>query len=390
VLFLVDQGVTSWNVVLVTVDALSRRDDQMKLTYILPLLFIGQSVPSFAQEEQIFAKKPFVWKETPEDERILNTKLLKALPRMPMKESCDKVAASLLAAFAEATPYFHKKDDRFPIFSVFTAPINSERFPAHEYLLHMLRRAAIDRQAPKAWLKTARNLKEKWNAPIDLARMEYAVEKIHFSDSIDFGITPLFQKFQKEVVLAPTISRLSAWQQFRNSYLDRDIAWPQLILSDVQQGKSRKSTKNFPLVAHFQIPLKILKKDHEQKNIFDRFTEGTPVDALVEEKNSEKDYLSVKVVLAPRQYIDPKKMVVSQKYLVRGRIFEMHIHNKKDATTFSVEIRDGLAFDDRDWSGYSGFATADNVKDCDLCVNDLSPFGLGKTLGKKENQRFSH
>jgi hypothetical protein len=95
------------------------------------------------------------------------------------------------------------------------------------------------------------------------------------------------------------------------------------------------------------------------------------------------------VTLAPEQYIDLKKVVVSQKYLVRGRFYGFK-PGKPGQPPMTVDVREGLLFEDHDWTNYGGFADANDVEQCDLAINDLSPLGLKDHQGVEDRDGFAH
>ena len=362
------------------------------LAFTLALAVLGAAAPARAeQDDEYFTKKPYVWKEDDRDKRLLNTKLMKSMETGFKNPGCARVAASLLAAFAEATPYFHKKDNRFAIFKVFTDPITTDKFPADDYLVHMLHRAMIDGKAPEAWLTAAKALKSKYKAPIDLARLAYAVDGPTLIDSIDFGFVVFLQKYQAEVLLAPTVAQASALERFQDRYLDRDFAWSGLILADIH--KEVPPPKPKPKLKKGQKPPPVDEDDEDAKPKYYAtllVPQNAPVSHPIFQTRAPEP-MRIIARLLPEQYIDLKKVVVTEKFLVRGRFYGFRIGSgKKDEPPVIVEVRDALLFEDHDWTNYAGFADANDVAACDIAINDLSPLGLKDVQGVGDRDGFSH
>lgn len=358
---------------------------QIALATALVVLLVAP--PSRAEEQgELFSRKPYAWREDDHDKRLLQTKLMKAMETGFKDTACARVAASLLAAFAEATPYFQKRDNRFTIFRVFTDPITTSKFPADEFLVHMLHRAMIDGKAPESWLKAAKELKAKHKAPIDLARLAYAVDRPVLIDSVELSIVAFLQRYQTEVRLAPTVAQEAAVDRFKDRYLDRDVAWPGLTLADIRKvdapapKKGKKSTRREEAdeassgpayVATLLIPQRL-----------------PPPNPVFPTKPPEP--MQVVVRLAREQYLDLTKAVVSGSYLVHGRLLGFHENSSKNAPPMVIDLRQGLLFEDRDWAGYAGFASSEDVDACELAINDLSPLGLRERLGTGQRDAFDH
>ena len=350
-------------------------------------------LPAFAQQDdEVFAKKPYVWKLDEKDQRLPNTKLFKAIASENGLKNphCARVAASLLAAFAEATPYFHKKDNRFALFKVFTDPMTTEKFPADDYLVHMLHRAMYDGKAPEAWLAAAKLLKAKHKAPIDLGRLAYAVDGPTPIDSVDFGVAVFLERYKAEVLLAPSLAMASALERFQDRYLDRDLAWGGLLLADIHKEepppppKLKKGQKPPP------------PPDEEEQDAGPKYIATLLVPQLAPAQHpvfqtKQPDPLRVVVQMEPEQYLDLNKVVISKPYLVHGRFSGFRTGDlTKDEPPMTLDIRHGLLFEERDWSRYPGFADAQDVAACDLAVNDLSPLGLKDHQGVGERDAFAH
>ncbi len=349
----------------------------MKISHALLFALLALPLPALADDD-LFAATPHAWREDAEDKRLPKTRIGQALSAAPKNPACGRVVGSLLAALAEAAPYFHKRDENLPVFNVFTAPMSSDKFPAGDYLTHMLHRAMIDGKVPEGWLQVAKELKTRLKAPIDLARLAYAVDGAQLTDSIYFTLDAFVQRYAAEVELAPSIAQDSAMERFQDRYLDRDVSWFGLTLLDIHKEAPRK--------------IKGVEVD-DKPSYFATLAQVKPAsqaDALFGRRGPEP--IRIRVKLAAEQYLDLKKAVVSGKYLVRGRIFSFKRGDGKPSSPpLEVEIRDALLFEDHDWSGYRGFASQEDVLACpELCVNDLSPLGLQQQQGIGARDGFSH
>jgi hypothetical protein len=342
------------------------------------------ALPARAEDEEMFSKRPYVWRLDEKDQRLMATKMMKALETEGglKNPSCARIAASLLAAFAEATPYFQKKDNRFALFKVFTDPISNDKFPADDYLVHMLHKAMYDGKAPEAWLSAAKMLKARYKVPIDIGRLAYAVDGPTLIDSIDFGLYAFLQRFGQEVLLAPTVAQASALDRFQDRYLDRDLAWGGLLLADIHKEEPPRPKKGAkPPTDDEEGPRYIATLIVPQQNLMQH--------PLFPTKQPEP--MRVVVQLGKEQYIDIKRVVVSKPYLVHGRFFGFRTGNtKKDEPPMMIDIRDGLLFEDHDWTNYGGMADAEDVNNCDIAINDLSPLGLKDHQGVGSKDGFGH
>lgn len=341
-----------------------------------PLLFAAQAR---GEAPDLFAAKPYVFREAEKDRRFSKTLLAKALSQPPANAACARVAASYLMALAEAAPYFHKKDDRLMLFSVMVAPLESPRFPAGDYLVHLLRRVALDGKAPESYLATARHLKERYKAPIDLARLAYAVDGLQPVDSVELTWGELLKRYQEEVHLAPTIARPSALERFQDRYLDRDVVWGGMLLADIRK-QPRKATSPAGRGEKAQADVQATLLAPPAPKSKDPFSEET-----------KPEPIRVRARLAVDQYLDLKATVRSAKYLVRGRLWAFQASTGEPGfPSLDIELRDAILFEDHDWSHYGGFASAEDGAACEACRNDLSPLGLKESQGLGQRDSFGH
>ncbi|MGC4122401.1 MAG: hypothetical protein QM765_49045 [Myxococcales bacterium] len=363
------------------------------------LLFVSlvlTSAPARAQvDDEVFAKKPYVWKLDEKDQRLVNTKLFKAIAAENGLKNphCARVAASLLAAFAEATPFFHKKDNRFALFKVFTDPMTTDKFPADDYLVHMLHRAMFDGKAPEAWLEAAKMLKAKYKAPIDLGKLSYAVDGPTPIDSIDFGLAVFLDRYKTEVLLSPTVALASALERFQDRYLDRDLAWGGLVLADIHKEDKPPPPK---LKKGQKPPPPPPPSDDEEEEQWPKYFASLLVPQFTPYQNpmfptKQPEPMRVIVQMSAEQYLDVKKVVVSRPYLVHGRFYGFKTGDvKKDEPPMTIDIRNGLLFEEHDWTNYAGFANAEDVEACEIAINDLSPLGLKDHTGVGDRDAFAH
>ena len=336
-----------------------------------------------AEGPELFAAKPYVFREDEKDKRFSNTRLAKALAQVPADPACARVAASYLMALAEAAPFFHKKDERLVLFTGMVAPLENRKFPAGDYLVHLLRRVAIDGKAPEAWLETARQLKSRYKAPIDLARLEYAVDGLQPVDTVELTLGALVGRYQEEVRLAPSLAQASALDRFQDRYIDRDVVWGALVLADIRKDappKLKKGESASPPDAEalpsYQATFLVPVASGPDNPFF-------PV--------PKREPIRIRARLAPQQYLDVKAAVRTAKYVVHGRLFAFQAGSgKAGSPTFDIELREAILFDDRDWSHYAGFASAQDAAACDACRNDLSPAGLKEFQGVGKQDAFGH
>ncbi len=326
----------------------------------------------------LFAAKPYVFRQTEKDRRFPKTLLAKALAQTPSDAACARVAASFLMGLAEAAPYFHKKDDRFMLFPGLVAPLESPRFPAGDYLVHLLRRVAIDGKAPESYLSTARDLKERFKAPIDLARLAYAVDGLQPIDSMELTLGALLRRYDEEVHLAPSIAKSSALDRFQDRYLDRDVAWDGLLLADIRKTEPRRMGPKGELRVGVQATFLVPMAPKSPTSI--PFFEAP-----------KPDPVRIRALLAPDQYLDLKATVRSAKYVVRGRLWSFQAAAADpDLPSIDIELREAIVFEDHDWSHYPGFASKQDCAICEACRNDLSPLGLKERQGLGPQDGFGH
>ncbi len=83
------------------------------------------------------------------------------------------------------------------------------------------------------------------------------------------------------------------------------------------------------------------------------------------------------VRLQSKQYADIERFHRGERVMVKGHFWEM----SKDAN--ELEVRDGLLFDDRDWSGGVLLGRPEEVATCPAAINDLTGTGPQQPGGFK-------
>ncbi|MFN7132614.1 MAG: hypothetical protein ACK4N5_11075 [Myxococcales bacterium] len=362
-------------------------------TALLTLASLLVTLPALAADVELFGSgKPPTWSESKIDKRFAKTRIAQALENPPTDRACAKVVGTLLTAFAEGAPYFHKKDQTFyldpTLVGWFQEQLTTDRFPALAYLQMMVRRAMIEGKAPEAWLKTAKTLKARSGAPIDLERLSYAADGVQLIDSFLFTLPMLQHRYQNEILLATSAGAATAQERFENQYLDRDVAWSGLLLADVvkvtpekpKKGKKGKAEPppEEPQETAYWATLLLPTQSPAMHPLF-RAPPATPI--------------VVRVKLQPEQYVDVKKAVKATRYMTVGRLWAIRPGDGEVSSPViaDLELRDGLLFRDRDWSSaaeLASLATMEDVMGCPLAVNDLSETGLRDRQGLLSKDAF--
>ena len=146
---------------------------------------------------------------------------------------------------------------------------------------------------------------------------------------------------------------------FRDNYLDHELAFSGLELVDVKLEKPKK---------------KKLKKgeEPEPERMVARliWTEPEPAPTATYEfqfgKPRKRERVEVVAILQDKQYVDLNKLLKGNTVLVRGRFWEY----KKGLS--SIELRDALLFQERDWARIGGLVESMALASCPLAVNDLT------------------
>ncbi len=329
------------------------------------LLVLVVAVPAFAQKEEIFGTgKPPNFREETMDKRFAKSKLAKLLTAGTEDPGCVQLVGGLFVALGEIAPMLHKKDENFTlppeIQDAVQTQLSTPAFPAVAYLVSMVRRIMIDKRLSDEWLATAQTLNKKVKL-IDLAKLKMINEQISLIDSSYFSIPVLRERYLVEALNANSAVTTDVIASFRDSYLDRDVAWGGATLVDIgiNQPKAGKKAK------------KKLYRDAAAEELV-AVLQWIPQDPRMNQVNLlaqapvKVTPVTIYVRLQSKQYADIEKFHRGQRVLLKGRFWEMN----KDATEF--EVRDGLIFDDRDWTQGVLLGRPEDVSTCAAAINELT------------------
>jgi hypothetical protein len=325
-------------------------------------LCLALALPALAQKEELFGSgKPPNFREETMDRRFAKSKLAKLLSTGTDDPGCVQLLGGLFVALAEVAPTLHKRDENFTLApelqEALQTQLSTPRFPAVAYFVSMVRKVMIDRRMPDEWLETATQLNKKVKI-IDLARLKLLNEQVQLADSAYFTIPMLRQRYQVEVLNANSAVTTDVVSAFRDTYLDRDVAWGGATLLDigVNQPKGKKKKKYRDAEAEELVAvLQWIPPDPRLQTI-DYFAKA-PV---------KVDPVLIYVRLQSKQYSDVEKFHRGQRVMVKGRFWEM---NK---TALELEVRDGLIFDDKDWSQGVVLGNPQEVATCPAAINELT------------------
>lgn len=329
---------------------------------------------ALAQKAQLFGDgKPPTFREEDTDRRFSRSRISRALELGTQDPNCVQLVGGMLTALAETAPTLHRRDENFflepHLLDALGTQLTSPRFPANAYLALMVRRVLIDQQLPEAWLATAEALNAKVRI-IDLAKLRYLSEGVRPIDSFYFSLPVLRERYELEVLRANSASRAGAIAEFRDTYLDRDVAWGGLTFIDVGPEKpAKKKGKKIEPPGPQRLVALLEWEPPTQQNQLMIFAAKKPPPVQIFAKLSE------------RQYLELSQLPKGRRVQARGRLWEIN----KGLT--QVELRDAVIFEDRDFSQGVLLADPRAVAACPLAVNELSgsatpqPGGFGQRLG---------
>lgn len=321
------------------------------------------SLPSFAQKEEIFGSgKPPIFREETMDRRFSRSKLAKMLASGSEEDGCVQLVGGLFVALSEVAPRLHKRDENFvlspPLRDALQTQLSTPQFPALAYLASMVRRVMIDRRMPDEWLATAQALNKKVKL-IDVAKLQMLNEQLLLTDSIDFTIPLLKQRYQIETQVANSAVTTDVVANFRDTYLDRDVTWGEMTLVDIgvnQPAGKNKKKKKFK-EANAEELVAILEWSPPKPKVMPlNLLAGPPAPVEV---------VTIYARLQAKQYTDIEKLRRGQRVLIKGRFWEM----TKGMT--ELEVREGLIFEDRDWSQVL-LGRPEDVATCSAAINELT------------------
>ena len=340
-------------------------------TLFVALLWAG---PALAQKELFFGSgKAPLFREEDMDRRFAKSKVYRALMQGTEDPNCVQLLGGLLTALAEIGPTLHKRDENFSmdpiLLQALSAQLVSPRFPGNAYLTAMVRRVLIDRKLPDEWLATAEAINPTVQI-IDMGKLRYMNEGIQFIDSLYFTLPALRDRYDIEVQRATSAVTSDVAGDFRDAYLDRDVAWGGANMIDAGLAKPvvKKGKKPAPASVEPEQVMAILQWNPPQP---------TQTQIII---YAAKPVPPVKIIarLLPKQYLDLTKVPKGKRMLVKGRFWEMN------RSVTEVEVRDALLFEDRDWSRGALLADPAAVAACPFAVNDLTG------VAPKQPGGFSH
>lgn len=335
----------------------------MPMRRLLSVLLLVSALPASAQKEEIFGTgKPPNFREEAMDRRFAKSKVAKLLVSGTEDKGCVQLLGGLFVALGELSPMLHKRDENFTLAPELQEALNTQlstpRFPATAYLVSMVRKVMIDKRLPDEWLETAKNLNKQVKI-IDLAKLKLLNEQLLLADSAYFSIPMLRQRYQVEALQANSAVTTDVVAAFRDTYLDRDVSWGGATLIDIgiNQPKGSKKKKKY--------------RDAEAEELV-AVLQWVPPDPRLQQVDYfakapvKVDPVTIWVRLQSKQYSDIEKFHRGQRVLVKGRFWEM----SKNA--LELEVRDGLIFDDKDWSQGVILGRPEDVATCPAAVNELT------------------
>lgn len=331
----------------------------MRLVLFLLLL----SMPAWAQKEEIFGTgKPPNFREEKMDSKFMKSKFSKMLVAGTENPGCVQLMGGLFVALAEIAPMIHRRDENFTLppelQDAVQTQLSTPTFPAVAYLVAMVRKIMIDKRLSDEWLATAQALNKKVKL-IDLAKLKMINEQILFADSAYFTIPVLKNQYIVEAVNANSAVTTDVIGAFRDTYLDRDVAWGGATLLDIginqPKGKNKKKRYRDAEAEELVAVLQWMPADPRLNQV-----------DLLAQAPVKVDPVTIYVRLQSKQYADIEKFHRGQRVLIKGRFWEMN----KNVT--ELEVREGLIFDDRDWSSGVLLGRPQDVATCPVAINELT------------------
>jgi hypothetical protein len=319
--------------------------------------------PAFAQKEEIFGSgKPPKFREENIDKKFVKSRMNKMLKAGTDDPACVQLLGGLLVSLAEVAPVLHKRDENFSLApelqDAVANQLSTPQFPAVAFLVAMVRHVMITGRLPDEWLATAEALNKKVKL-IDLPKLKMINEQINTIDSSYFTIPLLKERYAVEAINANSAVTTDVISAFRDTYLDRDIAWGGATLLDIginqPKGKGKKKRYRDAEAEELVAVLQWIPQDPRLKEV-----------NLLAQAPVKVDPVIIYVRLQSKQYADIEKFHRGQRVLIKGRFWEMN----KNVT--ELEVRDGLIFPDRDWSQGVLLGRPEDVAKCSAAVNELT------------------
>jgi hypothetical protein len=342
---------------------------------LLPAIAFGQTADGPTAAEVFGSGKPVQFHSSELDHRFGRTQIAHALDGGTQDPACGQLIAALLAMVANAAPTLHNRDENFTVDPPFVRALQTQLsirgFPANVYLGAMVRRVMLDRKLPDNWLATAKAL-DPTGQHIDLARLKFLSDGVRPIDSMYFTFQYLLQRYDVEVKRANSAAAETAMRNFRETYLDHEVAWSGLTLVDITDAsheKKRKHTKD--------------EEDDDAPQGMVAKLEIRPADPNANQpyayffKHKKAVSWQFTVHLKPEQYLDVSRLPKGATLMVRGRLYDFN------GNLTSFELRDGLLFEDH--SGKEELlADPNSVARCSMAVDEINgiaprqPGGFGQ------------
>jgi hypothetical protein len=329
---------------------------------MVPLLTLCAALPALAQKEEIFGSgKPPAFREEKMDRKFAKSRVAKLLDQGTDEPACVQLLGGLLVALAEIVPSLHKRDENFILDPALVEAVNTQlstpQFPAMAYLVSMVRKVMITGHLPDSWLETATQL-NKTVKIIDLAKLKSINESISLADSAYFTIPRLKQQYYTDVIGANSAVTTDVVATFRDTWLDRDVAWGGATLVDVgiNQPKGKKK-KKYRLAEPEELVavLQWTPPDPRKKEL-----------DLLAQHPTKVEPITIYARLQPKQYVDVEKLFRGQRIMLKGRFWEMN----KQLT--ELEVRDAVLFNDTDWSQGVILGNPAEIASCSAAINELT------------------
>ncbi|MCE9673933.1 hypothetical protein LY474_39675 [Myxococcus stipitatus] len=335
----------------------------MRLARLFTLCLSLLSLPAAAQPEVFFGTgEAPVFRDTDLDRRFTRTRMFRALDQGTDDAGCAQVVGALLTMLGEVGPFFHRRDENFMLDPALAQALNTQlvtpQFQGNSVFVAMVRRVLIDRKLRAEWLATAEALLPHYPA-IDIPRLKFLSEGVQPVDSFLLTIPVLRERYKEEVLRVNSVAQSTAEALFRDNYLDHDVAFGGLELIDVkleQPKKKRLKKGEEPEPAKMMARLAWTEPEAGPTTSYE-FRFGKP---------RKRERVEVTAQLLDKQYTDLNKLLKGSRVLIRGRFWEY----KKGLAT--IELREGLIFQERDWSKITTYVEPMALANCPLAVNDLS------------------
>lgn len=331
---------------------------------VLAAVMVLLALPALAQREEIFGSgKPPNFREETMDRRFAKSKFAKAIAAGTVLENpgCVQLYGGMFIALAEIAPLLHKRDEVFTLDPMLQQAVQTQlslpNFPAMAYLVAMVRRVMIDKRMPDEWLTLATDLNKQVKI-IDLPKLKMINEQVQLCDSAYYSLPLLKQRYEIEALNATSAVTTDVVATFRDTYLDRDISWggARLVEIGVNQPKGKKKKRYRDAEAEELVAVLQWEPPDPRRTMVDLLAKA-PV---------KIPPVFIYVRMQSKQFADIEKFHRGQRVLVKGRFWEMN----KTVTEF--EVRDGLLFNDTDWSGGVLIGRPEDIATCPVTINDLT------------------